>query len=278
MLRSLGKNLMKKKLVIIKLGGSIITNKDINVATPNLKIINSLVLQIKRIHFTEEYNIVLVHGAGSYGHPIVKKYNLQNGLYTDSQKLAFAKAEILLAELTQIITDKLTASKCPAVSIAPHSFLIQKAKKLVDIRTDIVCGFLERSMIPVLFGDIVLDNKIGCSIISGDVIVSSLAKKLKPDKVIFLSDVDGVYEENPKLNKYTKQIQQINEKNVISVIKRLSIFNTNDVTGEMAGKIQAIKSDLKRIHVVITSGLIPNRLMDTVLKRKLVGTELFFAK
>ena len=53
---------------------------------------------------------------------------------------------------------------------------------------------------PVLYGDVVLDveDKIKMAVLSGDQIVKYLAENLKPKKVVLGSDVDGIYNKDPK--------------------------------------------------------------------------------
>lgn len=51
--------------------------------------------------------------------------------------------------------------------------------------------------VPVLHGDAVLDSKMGCTILSGDVVVRHLAAELRPEFVVFLTNVGGVYDRPP---------------------------------------------------------------------------------
>nr|GMD85550.1 isopentenyl phosphate kinase isoform X2 [Ipomoea batatas]GMD90701.1 isopentenyl phosphate kinase isoform X2 [Ipomoea batatas] len=60
-----------------------------------------------------------------------------------------------------------------------------------------VVNAIDAGFIPVLHGDAVLDSSQECTILSGDVIISHLAAKLKPEYVVFLTDVYGVYDRPP---------------------------------------------------------------------------------
>jgi isopentenyl phosphate kinase (EC 2.7.4.-) len=53
------------------------------------------------------------------------------------------------------------------------------------------------SVIPMLYGDVIIDDELGFSILSGDDIMVELARALKPSKALFLMDVDGVYTKGP---------------------------------------------------------------------------------
>ena len=64
-------SIQPKKTVVIKFGGGLITNKSV-MKSPNVENIESLSNMIKELK--QQYNIVIVHGAGSYGHLNAKKY------------------------------------------------------------------------------------------------------------------------------------------------------------------------------------------------------------
>lgn len=248
-----------KKLLIIKLGGSVITFKDSSVAKVRTLVIKRLAREIKEI-YEQGYKIILVHGAGSFAHPLVKKYGIQKGMFYQEQKLGFSLTTIGMTKLNLILLNQLAKNKIPAVSLSPHSF-IKRNKMGLKFETSLIDDYLDQNMVPVLFGDTILDDIINCSVISGDTIVPFLAKKFSPDKIIFLSDVDGIYESDPKKNPNAKLIPIINNQNLKQVIKSLSPSNRDDVTGEMKGKISEIKSNLKGIPVIIIGGLIPRNLI-----------------
>src|SRR3989344_3405932 len=75
-----------KKLIVIKFGGSVITDKKKETPTPNMKNINSLAKQLSQVSLGNRYKFIIVHGAGSYAHPLAKKYQLSKGMSTEEQK------------------------------------------------------------------------------------------------------------------------------------------------------------------------------------------------
>ena len=66
---------MKKEIILLKFGGSLITDKRSDEPKINSANINS----IGKILTVENYDIIIVHGAGSFGHPIAKKFGILNG-------------------------------------------------------------------------------------------------------------------------------------------------------------------------------------------------------
>eukprot|EP00195_Chlamydomonas_chlamydogama_P002238 CAMPEP_0202916638 /NCGR_PEP_ID=MMETSP1392-20130828/69102_1 /ASSEMBLY_ACC=CAM_ASM_000868 /TAXON_ID=225041 /ORGANISM="Chlamydomonas chlamydogama, Strain SAG 11-48b" /LENGTH=153 /DNA_ID=CAMNT_0049609145 /DNA_START=29 /DNA_END=486 /DNA_ORIENTATION=- len=57
---------------------------------------------------------------------------------------------------------------------------------------------LQAGLLPVLHGDCVLDSTLGCTILSGDTIMSSLAAAFRPEYAVFLTNVAGVYDRPPQ--------------------------------------------------------------------------------
>lgn len=264
---------MKPQLLIIKLGGSVVTYKDSSIPKARNKVIRSLAQEIYHLGEQKKYQFILVHGAGSFGHPIVKKYNLHLGMQTDEQKLAFSQIQQNMLKLNYIIMKYLLEANISATSFPPHNFVIQSAGKLNYLELGMIKRYLDNSQIPVLFGDMVLDDKLGCSVLSGDTIVTYLSKKLKADQVIFLSDVDGIFDADPKENLHAKLVPEITNKNLKQVLKGLTPTKRADVTGEMQGKILAIKKDLSKIPVYVINGL-KNDTLSQAVRQSDIGTKL----
>lgn len=266
-----------KSLIIIKLGGSVITYKNSLVPKPRKDNIRSLALEISDLYKTGKYRIVLVHGAGSFGHPIVKKYGLHLGAKTLGQKVALGQTNQNMLDLNKLVVGSLLKEGIPVVPLSPHAMAAQSAGQLTIFDHQIIKDYIAHDFVPVLFGDAVLDDKMGCSILSGDTIVSYLAKKLSAKKVVFLSDVDGVFDKDPVKNSRAKLIRRIDGTNIKSVLRVLASVNhtSRNVTGEMYGKITAINNNLKKIKVVIANGLEQGGLTKA-LKKNSISTRLYF--
>jgi isopentenyl phosphate kinase len=87
----------------------------------------------------------------------------------------------------------------------------------------------------VLYGDVVTDSELGFCILSGDQIISYLAETLKPEKVIFGLEVEGLYTKDPKYGD-AQLIQDIS----FSDLYTISGGETGDVTKGMKGKLAEI--------------------------------------
>lgn len=263
-----------QKLLVIKLGGVVVTYKDSPTPKVRVEVLKSLALEIQQIADQKKYQVILVHGAG-YVHNIVKKGNIQFGMKTPQQKKAFLKAIDSMSELNNIVVKYLLAAKLSVAGVSPHAFVTQSAGKLKSFKIKIVKEILDHGQIPVLSPDMVLDDKWGCSVLSGDTIVAYLAKKLKADQVIFLSDVDGIYTSDPKKNPTAKLITKITNKNFKNVLRGLTQNNPNDTSGEMKGKVLSIKQHLTSVPVLLANGLKPGNLLKAVGQSP-IGTKLHF--
>ncbi len=256
-------------MFIIKLGGSVITDKSI-VNCFRKEIFNRLANEIKKADKTT----IIVHGAGSFGHILAKKFNLNNGLKNKDQLHGFCLTHAMVQKLNSLVLDSLHNNGVSAVSIPPHSILMLSNKKIKRFDYNIFKDYIEIGFTPVTFGDIVLDVKLGFSICSGDLLVNLLAKYFHPERVIFVIDEDGLYTSNPKINKNAKLIENISLDKLIDLSTTLD--SHADVTGGMAGKISSIKNLAELgIESVLLNGNKPDRLYKVLVGKKTKSTKVF---
>ena len=252
-----------------------ITYKD----NPHGRFRSSVVLrlaqEIKKIN--KNFDVVVVCGAGSYGHPLAKKYSLKFGMETAEQKKGFSKVVNKVANLNAMVLAQFEKADINAISLLPHSFATQEAGTFAGFDFTLVKNYLESGFVPILSGDMVLDSKWGCSVLSGDTIISYLLESLSAIKVVFLSDVDGVFTNDPKKDKKAVFIPNITNKN-FSEIKNLFTQESarNDVTGEMIGKLKEIKERFSGTEVYIANGYKRGILNDLISKTGVRATKISF--
>ena len=186
-------------MFIIKIGGSVITNKSKQNSFKK-EIIDNLSKQIKK----SKKEIILVHGAGSYGHILAKKYNLNQGYKNKSQINGFSLTHAMVQDLNSLVLKSLNENGISAVSLSPHNIMKLKNHKFFSFNQDMFKDYLKLGITPVTFGDVVLDEKLGFSICSGDLLMQILCEIFRPEKAIFIIDEDGIYTSNPKINKNAK--------------------------------------------------------------------------
>lgn len=264
-----------KDLVIVKLGGSVISDKSKSRGVFRKKIVERLAGEIKRAKKIRDFDLIIVHGAGSFGHPLAKKYNLHKGYSGPRSSEGLVLTKKAMFELTMLIWGSLSKVGLGSCVVEPSAVIVADGGRIKTFNTEFIENLLDKKIIPVLFGDAVFDEKIGVSIVSGDLMVSHLARKFKAEKIIFVSDVDGVYDKNPKVNKDARIIGVINNMNYKQVAKKMEVYNKNDVSGEMKGKLLTIKKDLGGFEVTIINGFSKNVLFKTFMGQN-TGTTVRF--
>ena len=108
------------KLTILKIGGSVITDKKGELA-PRTEVINRLAEEIQKASLR---NLILVHGGGSFGHPAAQKYGVKEGLKKDAQKVGFAETHHVMTVLNGLVMDSLVWHNIPALSVTPSTCIV----------------------------------------------------------------------------------------------------------------------------------------------------------
>ncbi len=245
---------------IIKFGGSAITDKS-EFKTANIGQIRKLAKAISTVWSKGMRDLVIVHGAGSFGHALVLKHGINDGITNDSQRLGFADTHAACSELSSIVVSALVEENVPAVSISPNSIIKQKNKRIVEFDTDIIMHYLSRGYLPVLYGDMVPDSEIEGSVCSGDQIMSYLGKDA--ECLIFTTNVDGVLDGSGKV------IPKITAENFSQISGHIK-ETKNDVTGAMKGKINELLEGGVTSYIINAAS--PERLVDLLHGKEVTGT------
>jgi isopentenyl phosphate kinase len=220
------------ELIVLKFGGSVITEKS---GPPSFKY--RLFDKIARELSNFKVNMLLVHGAGSYGHPIAKKYSIHRGYSNKSQLKGVIETKRSMFSLTLKIVDSLIKHKVPVVPFLSSSCMVAKSGRLIEVDLEPFKMLLDIGLVPLCSGDVVADRKTGFTIVSGDQIAIHLAKKLSADRVIFGCDVDGIFDSDPKKNPTAKLLKKLTLDDLRDMTFRGESLTT-DVTGGMSGKIK----------------------------------------
>lgn len=229
-----------KELIVLKIGGSVITDKFSEIPKINPDNLKRISKEIASVYNKIKMPLIIVHGVGSYGHVIVKRTGIDKGIKTESQLKDFAETQRLQNELNCIVTKYLIDEGIPAFPCQASSFAVMKSGKLVHMDTSTIEGLVKMGMVPVLYGVPAYDEVQKCSILSGDEIAPYLAVKLNAKKIIHGTNVDGVFTGDPNLSPNAKLIPEINSKNIGQVKGWLTGSTATDVTGGMFGKVSEL--------------------------------------
>ena len=242
-------------MILIKLGGSIVTNKE-RPQSVRRKTIDNILKQIKKIDEPK----ILVHGGGSYGHYWSVKYDMHTKPARYSLKgLSVVKNSMI--ELDKIILDNATKNRLNTYSLPPTDFM--NGNKPIRSKIEKIGEIAKSGLIPVTYGDALWYGQKKSYILSGDVIMTAIAKVLKPSLSVFVLNVDGVYSDT-KSKKLIYDFKK--EKPKISK-------NSMDVTGGMTRKIaEATKMSKAGLKVFFVNGNKPQRITYAVSGKKFEGT------
>ena len=256
-----------KNLIFIKLGGSLITKK--RPYTLNLRKIRELVKEISDLKRKSKFKILLGNGAGSFAHVSAKKFKTKLGYINEKSKIGHCLVQNDASALNRILVKEFLKAKEKAISFQPSAAIETSNGKIKFFYFQPIKNYLKADLIPIVFGDVVSDRKKGCAILSTEEIFKYLAKKLKPQKIILMSKVEGVLDSKGKI------ISKIDKKNFKEIKKFLKGAEKIDVTGGMAQKVkEAMEMAKEGIEVFIIGGKKGN--LEKVLKGKKVGTKISF--
>jgi len=262
------------KVILIKLGGGLITDKKRDETLRN-DVLARLAKEIHeaRVELAKEgkMNIVVGHGGGSFPHRPAKEYSTSKGMINEKSVEGISRVQDAASRLNRIVVGALIKAGEPAISFAPSAWLVTRDKKPSLIFKEPIEKSLELGMLMVPFGDVVFDEKMGCTIASTETVLDALGKTLDVGRIIIASNEEGVWKDYPK---NTEIIEEITSENFEEVKSCLGGSNAVDVTGGMLGKvITALEiSKNTKCEVLIMSGLVPGRLKDAILGKKVPGT------
>ncbi|NHJ01019.1 MAG: hypothetical protein EAX86_02705 [Candidatus Heimdallarchaeota archaeon] len=243
--------------LIIKIGGSCLSNKmllykalkepseeNIKAAVKiDLEIIDQIAAEIGQVYFSKKRRMIVLTGVGAPGHFTVLKYNMHKGDDgTLEQHLGLVEAQIAVNNLRQANLKAFLHHKIPAVQVYASSIYQSDKMRIIESYTENFEKFIELGIVPIISGDMVPDRTMGYSVLSGDQILLDLATKFQPRRVIFGSDVDGLYDSDPKINRNAKLIPKITQDNMDGYIGEIK---GDDASGQLKGKIQEIKNLLE---------------------------------
>ncbi len=258
--------------IILKLGGSAITDKT-QEATPKTEIMNRLAEEIKRADLD---NLIIVHGGGSFGHPTAAKYGIKEGYKEDpAQKLGFAETHHIMTVLNGLVMDALIWHEIPAVSVAPSSCFITENCKIKHFDETVFRSMSKLVFTPVLYGDAVLDEKLGFTILSGDQLVAYLAIKYNATKIVVGVDTDGLFDSDPKTNPNAKPYKHLTLAELKQIQPKLGKAAGTDVTGGMAGKMTELIPAIEAgVHVTVTGATKGLSIFRALTDQSVLGTEI----
>jgi isopentenyl phosphate kinase len=252
------------ELVLLKLGGSVITDKN-QPFTARERVIRRLGQEIRQtLDDWPDLQLILGHGSGSFGHVIAQRYRTREGAVNPDQGWrGYAETAAAAARLNRLVTDLLLEEGLPIVSFQPSASARCRKGDLMYFDTYPMQQTLEAGLVPLVYGDVAVDAVQGFTIISTEQIFDNIARELQPARIILAGIVDGVYDSDPVANPDASRYEEISLNNWREVEAKLGGSHGTDVTGGMFSKVQemyhlALAQPPLQVHII--SGEMPNHV------------------
>ena len=246
-------------MIVLKLGGSLLTDK-----RRKFSFREEVARRVAREIVQSGVELVVVHGGGSFGHPLAVEYGLAEGISRDEQLRGVALTRGAMTRLNLLVVETMIEAGLNAVGVQTSAIAACEDGELRRLELAPVRGFLKLGITPVLYGDVVLDSVRGVCILSGDTLVAGLAQGLKPERIVLAADVDGVLDRSPA-EEGARLIPRITPANYREVLAALP--SGEDATGGMRRKL----SELVSIAGKGYSSVIVNAMVEGRLKKALLG-------
>ena len=261
-----------RKIIVVKYGGSAMSNEELQ-----KNVIKDVTL-LKLVGFKP----IIVHGGGKeisrWVGKVGKEAEFVNGLrVTDEETMEIA--EMVLSKVNKRLVTMVQELGVKAVGVSgKDGGLLHVDKKYADgkdigfvgdikhVDPKILYDLLEKDFLPIV-APIGLDDNFDTFNINADDAACAIAKAVGADKLVFLTDIEGLYKD-------------INDKN--SFISRITASEADDLISEgfigggMLPKLNnctsAIKNGVNRVHIL--DGRIPHCLLLEIFTNSGIGTAI----
>lgn len=253
--------------IVLKLGGSIVTKKDVQDFPLDVREIKETADDhirydtVRRIakeikHAIEQgIQVIIVNGVGPFGHVLVK-----NGRPDEDVRES-------VRYLNEKLVSEFRKAKVRTVPIAPSkSCEFVNGEFDISYLWEVASMLIEEGKVLSTYGDVLEGSKV----ISGDDLVVLLAKQWEADAIICATDVDGVFTKDPKTNKDAEFISNLGPEDSVKVEYTI---NRIDVSGGMASKVEKLRRAATHdIKCRIINGLVEGNVQAVLLGDENIGT------
>lgn len=260
-------------LVVVKLGGSLVTKRDGDA----YKVLDEDGLA-RLAHEVAGHRgpLVVVHGAGSYGHPLAREHRLHDAAAprTRERMEAFAQVHQDVSDLAVLVARALRTEGLRPVLVKPAEVAHLHAGVVDRFDLDAFARPLAFGLTPVTFGDAVHDDVLGWGILGGDPLAARLAVGLGASRLLHATDVEGVLDRPPGPDARLLATLDAAEAERLAGSAGPAAGRA-DVTGGMAGKLRtAAEAARGGTDVLILDGRVPGRLAEALAGKDVPGTRI----
>lgn len=262
-------NELGASVTLVKLGGSLITDKS-RPLTPRMETLARLADEIRQADMAG--SLLLGHGSGSFGHVAAAEHAIHHGVSSPEQVAGVVDTQVHAHRLHRLVMDTLWKAGNRVFSLAPSSCLVAAAGRPGPLDDQPLVGVLRLGLVPVIFGDVVIDREWGASICSTEqafeVAVEALTTAaVEVSRILWLGVTDGVDDATGET------IPCVEAENQEAVLAAAGASRDTDVTGGMRLRLEtACRLANRGVPSWIGNGLEPGRLRDALMGRDVPGT------
>jgi isopentenyl phosphate kinase len=258
-------------LIFLKLGGSLTTDKE-KARTTRPETIARLMGEIASACAARSgLRLVLGHGSGSFGHVEGKQYGTREGVRTNAQWRGFADVQAAAGLLNRAVLDAAREAGLPVVNFPPSASVVCQDGLVRSMSTEPIRAVLGQGLIPLVFGDVAVDEVRGGTIVSTEDVFRFLAPALGAERILLAGIEPGVLSRWPD----GEIVPELTPKNWKGQLQRSHVV---DVTGGMEAKVQemmALVERMPRLEALIFSGDAPGRVRSALLGEAVPGTRIY---
>ena len=262
-----------RNVVIVKLGGSLITDKG-QASTLRPEILSRLCLEIEASRQTMSEALIVAHGSGSFGHIAARRHSFSAERCEPVSIEGISEVQAQAHELHRSVMEALRAAGVPCFSFSPGSAMVGSRKDVSFLAVDPVCLALDQGLVPVTHGDVVLDRDRGALVCSTENAVLALVRGLPVDRyrvlrAIWMGETEGVYDA------HGDTVPIIDLRNLRKALEEVGESTGTDVTGGMRLRIEtAMELARSGVESYILSGLEAGALGRALLGEETPGTRI----
>ena len=260
---------ISSEAVLLKLGGSLITDKA-RPETPRPEVIARLAQEIAGA----PCRLIVGHGSGSFGHVAARRFNIAEGLRSADQLPGVSLTQHRAAALHRLVVEALAEAGALPYSIAPSSCIVTAAGRPAAFADESLLLALENGLLPVLYGDVVMDREQGVAIGSTEQVFETIARCLldrgwKIRRALWLGETDGLYDESGRT------VPRVSLADFEQATQAIGDPKGTDVTGGMRLRIETALTLAKMgIPSLLLNGLTPGLLGKALQGEAVAGTEI----
>ncbi|MEM6701248.1 MAG: hypothetical protein AAF690_01010 [Acidobacteriota bacterium] len=229
----------RPRCVLVKLGGSLITDKTGHRAVRR-GVLRSLAEDLAGFlsQASPDLRVLLGHGSGSFGHTAAAGTALVSASRVPGDRTAAAVVtQEAAAALHQFVVEELIAAEVPAFSLAPGSFLVTRGGVPEQLFAAPLVEALRAGAHVVVHGDVATDREAGFRIVSTETVLQALVDDLSGELevlgALWLGETAGLLDADGHTIPEIDSSQDVEE--------LIGVTRGTDVTGGMAHRIAVVQ-------------------------------------